>query len=102
MPYKFSCNPQRIAALTAHGSCPHATPCYSINKRTLLPDLESPRNLSFDSSTHRACIKMTAFILSLDFSNFYLKFLLHPLASHLTLAIRMVKETVPSVLKVLT
>ena len=40
------------AALTAHGSCPHATLCYSLNKRALLPDLESPRNPSFDSSTH--------------------------------------------------
>ena len=59
MPYKVSPNPQHIAAaaLTAHGSCPHAIPYYSLNKRALLPDLESPRNLSFDSSAHRAHVK---------------------------------------------
>ena len=43
-------------ALTAHGSCPHAIPHYSLNKRALLPDLESLRNLSFDSSAHRSRI----------------------------------------------
>ena len=56
MPYKISPNPQLRAAagaLTAHGSCPHAIPHYSLNKRALLPDLESLRNLSFDSSAHR-------------------------------------------------
>ena len=41
------------AALTARGSCPHAIPHYSLNKRVLLPDLESPRNLSFNSLAHR-------------------------------------------------
>ena len=56
MPYKFSSNPQNTVALTAHGSCPHATPCYSLNKGALLPDLKSPRNLSCDSATHRARI----------------------------------------------
>ena len=40
------------AALTAHGSCPHAIPHYSLHKRALLPDLETPRNLPFDSSAH--------------------------------------------------
>ena len=62
MPYKISPNPQLRAAagaLTAHGSCPHAIPYYSLNKRALLPDLESPRNLSFDSSAHRPHINMT-------------------------------------------
>ena len=39
-------------ALTAHGSCPHAIPHYSLNKRALLPDLESLKNLSFDSLAH--------------------------------------------------
>ena len=43
MPYKFSRNPQHITAL----HCPRVlSPCYSLNKRALLPDLESPRNLS--------------------------------------------------------
>ena len=32
---------------------------YSLNKRALLPDLESPRNLSFDSSAHLPRIKYT-------------------------------------------
>ena len=62
MPYKFSLNSQHVATLycpwvlsrclqlfTAHGSCPHAISYYSLNKRALLPDLESPRNLSFNS-----------------------------------------------------
>ena len=40
---------QQQQLFTAHGSCPHAIPHYSLNKRALLPDLESPRNLSFDS-----------------------------------------------------
>ena len=69
MPYKISPNPQLGAAagappargpcphaaeaLTAHGSCPHALLYYSLNKRALLPDLKSLRNLSFDSSAHR-------------------------------------------------
>ena len=61
MPYKISPNPQLRAAagaLTAHGSCPHAIPHYSLNKRALLPDLESLRNLSFDSSAHRSRISL--------------------------------------------
>ena len=41
------------AALTARGSCPHAILYYSLNKRALLPDLKSLRNLSFDSLAHR-------------------------------------------------
>ena len=69
MPYKISPNPQlgaaAAAALTGRGSCPHArssssSPCqqqfwlpmgpvpvlfYSLNKRALLPDLKSLRNL---------------------------------------------------------
>src|SRR3712207_9323867 len=45
-------------ALTAHGSCPHAIPHYSLDKRALLPDLESLRNLSFDSSAHRPRITL--------------------------------------------
>ena len=56
MPYKINPNSQlraAAAALTAHGSCPHAIPHYSLNKRALLPDLESPRNLSFDSSARQ-------------------------------------------------
>ena len=85
MPYKFSPNPQHIAAaaaaaaLTAHGSCPHAAaaaavycpwvlshaiPHYSLNKRALLPDLESQRNLSFESSACRPRITTT---LPLDY-----------------------------------
>ena len=75
MPYKISPNPQLGAAagaltargscphapaLPAHGSCPHAIPHYSLNKRALLPDLESPRNLSFDSSAHRPRINVKA------------------------------------------
>ena len=47
------------AALTARGPCAHAIPHYSLNKRALLPDLESPRNLSFDSSAHRPRIIST-------------------------------------------
>ena len=50
-PARGSC--PHAAALTAHGSCPHAIPHYSLNKRALLPNLESPRNLSFDSSAHQ-------------------------------------------------
>uniref|UniRef100_A0A9L0RG94 C2H2-type domain-containing protein n=1 Tax=Equus caballus TaxID=9796 RepID=A0A9L0RG94_HORSE len=55
------------AALPAHGPCPHAIPHYSLNKRALLPDLESLRNLSFDSSAHRTCIKGTWTQLEQDF-----------------------------------
>ena len=53
MPYKFSPDPQPITAL----HCPWVlSPCYSLNRRTLPPDLESSRNLSFHSSAHRARI----------------------------------------------
>ena len=41
--------PMQQQLFTAHGSCPHAIPHYSLNKRALLPDFESPWNLSFDS-----------------------------------------------------
>ena len=67
MPYKFSPNPQLRAAagaLTAHGSCPQAIPYYSLNKRALLPDRESPRNLSFYSSAHHPCINITSLYTS--------------------------------------
>ena len=45
-----------LQLFTARGSCPLATPCYPLNKRALLPDLESPRNLSFNSSAPEAHI----------------------------------------------
>ena len=57
LPVRGSC--PHAAALTAHGPCRHAVPHYSLNKRALLPDLESPRNLSFDSSAYRPCIIST-------------------------------------------
>ena len=56
MPCKFSPTLNSLKLFTAHGSCPRATPCYSLNKGARLPDLESPRNLSFHSSTHWAHI----------------------------------------------
>ena len=52
------------AALTAHGFCPHAILHYSLNKRALLPDLESPRNLSFDSLAYRPRINSTQYVVN--------------------------------------
>ena len=60
MPYKLSPTLTPLQLFAAHGSCPHATPRYSLSKRALLPDLESPRNLSFDSSARQARISRTA------------------------------------------
>ena len=56
MPYKFSPTLNPLKPFTAHGSCPRATPRCSLNESALLPDLESPRNPSFDSLAHRARI----------------------------------------------
>ena len=41
------------------GPVPMLLYLYSLNKRALLPDLESLRNLSFDSSAHRSRINNT-------------------------------------------
>ena len=57
------------AAPPAHGSCPHAIPHYSLHKRALLPDLESPRNLSFDSLARRPCIISTQVWISFVFDH---------------------------------
>ena len=65
MPCKFSPTLKPLQPFSAHGSCRHAcsssvpmvlSPCYFLNKGALLPDLGSPRNLSFDSLAHRASI----------------------------------------------
>ena len=75
MLYKFSPTLNPLQLFTDHPSCPHAaallcprvlSPCYSLNKRALLPDVESPRKLSFDSSARRPRITHTLLISMLE------------------------------------
>ena len=78
MPYKFRSNPQHIAALHYPWVL---SPCYSLNKRELLADLESPRRLSTPRLTKLASVTFSPTTLIFPSSELTLQSLSHHLAS---------------------